>query len=255
MKNKFQVFLCVILSLVVCSCSEDGDKETGSMAIEFDNVVGEEDLTLLTVDEPYTNAASESYAVTLLRYYISQIRLHHSDGSVFEDAVNPDGSAGYYLIDESDPESLHVSIENVPVGDYTGISFTVGIDYDALQDGTLTGALSQDKGMFIDNNAGFFFLKMEGHSASTDQALRYHVSGYAAPTDNMLTKTVVMEATPAMVRTDKTPKVHLIIDINEFFTSPNDISFAASPSLVTAEETAKIAENYGNTFVFDHVHN
>lgn len=247
--------MCIILSLVVCSCSEDGDEKTGSMEIEFDNVVGDADLALETAGEPYTNAASESYAVTALKYYISHISLHRSDGFVFEDAVSHDGSSGYYLIDETDPGSLHVSLENVPAGDYTSISFTVGVDPEVLHDGTLTGALDENKGMFISESEGFIFLKFEGHSASADQAIRYHVSGSAAPADNLLTKTVDIGPTPAMVRGDKTPKVHLIIDVNGFFASPNEISFAATPSLLTAEETAPIAENYANTFVFDHVHN
>src|SRR5690606_28267435 len=210
-----------------------------------DNVAGDADLELQTAGEPYTKAAGEPYAVTMLKYYISEIRLHRSDGFVFEDAVRSDGSSGYYLIDESDPGSLHVSLDNVPAGDYTGISFTVGVDPETLQDGDLTDALGPDKGMFIDADEGFIFLKFEGHSAATDQAIRYHVSGYTAPADNVVRKELSIGTTPAMVRGDKKPKVHLIIDVNEFFGSPNEISFAATPALLTGEETIPIAENYG----------
>jgi hypothetical protein len=254
------ILSCIAISFCLFSCSDDSPEKdaTGSLSIEFDNVVGEDDLALNTAGEPYTNAAGESYKVTALKYYISNIRLRRNDDFVYEDEVAVDGSKGYYLIDESIAASRHLTIENVPPGDYVEMTFTIGVDANRLTEGAQTGSLDPVKGMFWSWNTGYIFVKMEGVSAASsdpDHVILYHVGGYADPDNNIKTKSVLMGDEPAMIRGDKTPEMHMIVDINKFFEAPNAISFADTPVQHSPAANKVIADNYTNTFIVDHVHN
>jgi hypothetical protein len=252
----FTISLCACLSLI--SCGDDSETTTGKMEIEFDNVAGEQDLVLNTTDEPYTNAAGESYRVTTLRYYISNIKLKRSDGTVYEDPLASDGSTGYYLIDESDAASQTISLQNIPEGDYTEVTFTIGVDAAKVAEGAQTGPLDPGAGMFWSWDSGYIFVKLEGtssYSSDPDHYILYHVGGYKDPNNNIKIKTCGMGSEPARVRGDHTPKVHIIADIQAFFAAPNEISFAGSPVRHSPASNKVVAENYMSTFEVDHVHN
>jgi hypothetical protein len=105
---------------------------------------------------------------------------------------------------------------------------------------------------------------MEGlsdDSSDEDNNIVYHVGGYksdsAAPglADNIRTKTVSLGTSPAMIRSDRAPEVHMIVDVNKFFDAPNQIKFSVAPVQHSPKDNTKIADNYMNTFVVDHVHN
>lgn len=263
MKNLLATAACLLFLSFMVSCSDDDEPQMGEIEIEFDNVVGSDDLELNTDDEAYTNSAGESYKVTTLRYYISNIVLKRSDGTMFNDVVTPDGSSGYYLVDESDHDSQHITLQNVPTGDYTEITFTIGVDADQVTEGAQTGPLDPAQGMFWSWNAGYIFVMMEGlsdASSDDDSIILYHVGGYksdaAVPSlaDNVRTKTVTL-GVPAMIRSDRAPEVHMIVDVNKFFDAPNQIKFSETPVQHSPAANTKIADNYMNTFVVDHVHN
>ncbi|HEY3404265.1 MAG TPA: MbnP family protein [Ohtaekwangia sp.] len=257
MKNIISVFMYALVFVLVISCSEDDNKEFGSLELEFDNVVGEADLELNTSDEPYTNEAGETYAITSLRYYISNIKLKRNDGTVYEDEMSADGSKGYYLIDEAEGETQHIELEGIPAGDYTEITFTIGVDANQVTEGAQTGPLDPAKGMFWSWKSGYVFVAVEGTSSSSsddDNIILYHVGGYDTP-NNIKTKTLPMGSAAAQVRGDKTPEVHVIADVNKFFASPHEISFEELPVRHMPADNVTIAENYVNAFVVDHVHN
>jgi len=252
-KNVFSLLLVITLF----SCSDDDSANTGSIVIEFDNVVSSADLALNTQDEPYTNAEGESYRVTTLKYYISSIKLHRTDGFIFEDEVSTSGDKGYYLVDESIEESTEIRLNNVPEGDYTQITFTIGVDANKIAEGAQAGVLDPVKGMFWSWNTGYIFVKLEGTStASSDEEKKilYHVGGYNEP-NNIRTKTVSMGDHEAMVRTNLTPEVHMIVDVNKFFEGNTTISFKTTPVRHMPSDNVVIADNYKNTFIVDHVHN
>lgn len=257
MKHLSKIILVCLFSIVLASCSDNEPTSKGSIVLEFDNVVGDADLMLNTKNEPYTNEAGESYKVTTLKYYISSIKLHRSDGAIFEDVVSGSGDQGYYLIDESNEESLEVTLNDVPVGDYNQITFTIGVDANKVTEGAQAGALDPVNGMFWSWNSGYIFVKLEGTSpSSTDDAhkITYHVGGYDEP-NNIRTKTISMGEHAATIRENLTPEVHMIVDLNKFFEGNAEISFAVSPVRHMPADNVEIADNYKETFIVDHVHN
>src|SRR5678816_526081 len=93
------IFCLFSLIFTLAACKKESNPYDanfrGSLGLEFDNVVGEEDLKLNTGS--YTNASGETFTVRSLRYFISNIRLTRTDGSEY--TVPQDSS--YFFIDES----------------------------------------------------------------------------------------------------------------------------------------------------------
>lgn len=257
------IYLFSLIAFMACS-KEDEGPQFGKLEIKFDNVVGTTSVELNTENEPYTNSAGETYNISTLRYYISNVRLQRADGSYYEDRMSPDGSKGYYLIDESEASSKRITLDSVPAGNYTHLIFTIGVDANQVEEGAQTGVLDPVKGMFWSWNSGYIFVMLEGTSSfSSDSAnyIVYHVGGYksdpAIPSlaDNIRVKTMPIIGDAASVSATRTPSLHIIVDVNKFFEAPNQIKFSETPVQHSPAANVKVSENYLNTFVLDHVHN
>ena len=117
------LLLSVGLSSWLVSCTDkQPDPDTGTLQLTFDNVVGNQDLQLTT--GAYTNATGEKFSVTLLNYFVSNIRLQRADGTTY--TVPQDSSC--FLIRESDPASQTIALNHIPTGAYTGVSYLIGVD-------------------------------------------------------------------------------------------------------------------------------
>lgn len=248
---------------LLSGCGDDqvNSGETGSIRIEFDNHAGEEDLAFNT---DYTNSSGETFRVTSLNYYISNIRLITTSGTAF---VVPQDSS-YFLIREDDGESHVVTLNNVPAGDYNAITFMIGVDSlrstmdISKRSGVLDPAQGGD-GMYWAWNTGYIFFKIEGTSpaAPPDQENKfyYHIGGYGgsdSPTLNNIRETTVsMNGARAEVRANRSPQVHLHVDVLQLFENPTTISIADYPSVMFSDFSTTISANYVNMFSFDHVHN
>lgn len=247
------------------SCSDDHTTapdatKTGSIILEFDNVVGDDEFTF---NKEYTNAAGEKFTTTILKYYISNISLVTSTGTVY--TVPQDNS--YFLVDESVPTSTKVKLTNIPEGDYKEVRYTIGVDSlrSTMPIEKRLGALDmsgQGKDMYWDWNSGYIFFKMEGSSSAIKEEennFRFHIGGfggYSAQTiNNIKTVSLSLGNTPATVRSTIAPQVHILADILKVFSGNKTIELAKNPSYMFSRSSVDIANNYMNMFSFDHVHN
>lgn len=247
--------------LSACDDDEGTPLGEGQLLIEFDNRVGEEDLALNT---DYTNAQGETFRLTKLNYYISNIILK-TDGGV-EFVVPQDSS--YFLILEDDELSQQLRLKNIPSGNYNHISFTIGVDSlrstmnITKRQGVLDPAQGHD-GMYWTWNSGYIFFKMEGTSpqvsADQDHKFYYHIGGYGGydtpGINNIQEKTIDMGNAVAQVRPEKAPEVHLHVDVLELFSNPTTISLAEHSLVMFSEYSKTVSANYVNMFKYDHVHN
>jgi hypothetical protein len=258
-------YLISILSivLILTSCDDDDavPQGAGQLTIEFDNRVGEENLELNT---DYTNSNGETFRLSKLNYYISNIKLKTNDGKEF---VVPQDSC-YFLIIENEDESQAITLSNIPAGDYNQITFTIGVDSlrstmdVSKRQGVLDPAQGHD-GMYWTWNSGYIFFKMEGTSpvAPVDQGNKfyYHIGGYGGyetpSLNNIREKTIDMGNAIAQVRTNKYPEVHLHVDVLEFFKTPTTITIAEHSLVMFGDYSKVVSGNYVNMFEFDHVHN
>ena len=266
MKRQFSTtLLCFCFILFSVSCKKDEIiPGPGTLILEFDNVVGDANLELNTATTPYSNSKGEAFKITGLRYYVTAIQLKKSDGTVYADEVKPDGSAGYYLIDEEDAESHEVTLKNIPPGDYTDVTFTVGIDADQVDHGTPTGALDPAKGLFVSWDSGYIFMAVDGASpvsAEANDAFEYHVGGYkevpgnANLVNNINTIVLSFNGSKATVEAGHEPEVHLLYDVKKFFDGPGgQVTFSANAMRQIPKDCADLAKNLTGAFTVDHVH-
>lgn len=259
-----------MLAIVIfSSCKKDSASDiqtgdTGSIILEFDNVVGSSDLQLNT--GTYTNGSGESFTISTLNYYISNIILTKTDGSEY--TVPKDES--YFLIKEEDEESHEIELGNIPAGDYESFTFTVGVDslMNTAPIEERTGVLDPAgaaNGMYWTWNSGYIFLKMEGTSpvsTTPDQKIYYHVGGfggYSSPTLNNIKKVTVAAPfeSSAKVRKDKPtpPEVHFFADAGKILDGTTHVSIAEYSMVHFSDISATIANNYAAMFSIDHIHN
>lgn len=257
-------FSVALVLLFALSCKKNNDTLSdtpGELSIEFDNIAGDKNLQLNT--GVYTNAAGEQFSISVLQYFISNIKLKKSDGTEY---VVPQDSS-YFMINESDEESQSVELK-VPQGDYTSLTFTVGVDSlrstmdISKRTGVLDPANYTDHGMYWGWNSGYIFLKMEGKSAVApgDGTFRYHIGGfggYSAPSINNIKQVTLNLSTAgaAKVREDKETNIHLLADVLKVFTGASNISIAANATVMSGTFSANIANNYAGMFRHDHTEN
>lgn len=266
MKSLFMAVLSAAILFTSCSKSTEPDfqpGDTGSLDIEFDNIAGAQDLQLNT--GVYTNSSGEPFSITTLNYFVSNIKLKNVDGSEY--VVPRDDS--YFLIKEENPTQL-ISLENIPAGNYNGISFILGVDSlkstEPIEN--RTGALDpagEAAGMYWVWNSGYIFLKMEGTSTvlpPADNAFFYHIGGfggYTSPTINniKLISLIGPSGAQAEIRKDKSeaPHIHIFADALKVFNGPVPVSIAANPMIMFSPLSVDIANNYQNMFSIDHIHN
>ena len=270
MKQMITVRLLVVIAvgLAVFSCdTTDTDTSfdpilTGRMRIVFDNVVGTSDLKLNA--DSYQNSIGESFTVTKFNYFVSNIRLRKDDGSEY---VVPQDSS-YFLIQEEKPTSQTITLANVPTGNYTALTFMLGVD--SLRSSTSdlnkrTGVLDPglNDGMYWEWNSGYIFLKLEGTSAvapaAQNNAFFYHVGGFGGgfngkkTINNLRTVTLPFKTDKATVQPNATPSVRLTANVLSLFNGPTKLSIAQHSSVMFDPYSTNIADNYAQMFSYDRI--
>ncbi|UFH53902.1 MbnP family protein [Spirosoma sp. KNUC1025] len=269
MKTTFLLSLlsALVIALAVVSCdTPDNDTSfdpatTGRMRIVFDNMVGSSDLKLGS--DTYQNAAGESFTLTRFNYFVSNIRLRKADGSEY---VVPQDSS-YFLIQEDLPASQTVTLTNVPAGDYTGLTFLIGVDsLRSLADiskrtGVLDPGLTTHDPMYWEWNSGYIFMKLEGTSpaapATQNNLFLYHVGGFGGGYDgkktinNLRTATILFRNDVASVETVVTPTIRLKTDALKVFNGTTHLSIAQHSSVMFEPFSGSIADNYAQMISYD----
>jgi hypothetical protein len=80
------------------------------------------------------------------------------------------------------------------------------------------------------------------------------VAGQANTLNNLQTKTLSFGTANAMVRTDITPEVHLLVNPLKMF-GADSISITKNPVIMGSVTSKGVAQAYPAMFEFGHVHN
>ncbi len=188
----FSIFLGLFLS-VSTSCKKKTTEPTleptplavekGIVTIDLSHKWGftnQTDFVLGTdLIHPMTN---DTLNFTTFKYYVSNFKFKKADGTWY---TQPES---YFLVDLSTPSSLVLTIPDVPVGDYTDVYYTMGVDSTRNVSGAQTGALAASNLMFWNWNSGYVFLKAEGTSVnSSTGTFQFHLGGFSGA-NNLLTE-------------------------------------------------------------------
>lgn len=267
---KRKLFLsCILVSALFLVGTKKPEREKIDkpvpLNIQFINQVGNQPLHLNT--EEYSNNSGESFTVSTLQYFISNIKFRNKSGKEY---VVPQDSS-YFLINENNPDSRQIRI-NVPEGDYDRIYFIVGVD--SLRNtmpvgkrkGVLDPANSMDNGMYWGWNSGYIFFKMEGNSPKApvdptgQRKFRYHIGGfggYSAPTINNIKQITIdlPDKGRIMARKENPSTTFVSADILKLFEGRTSIQISEHPSVMFSAFSVNIANNYSNLFSHHHTEN
>ncbi len=249
MKTRSLTTLCGLLfvasAAVFVGCKKDSDPEVttpGEVDLQLTNVVGTKPLTL--DGTAYATPSGETFTVTTLKYYVSNLKFTKSDGTVYA-APNT-----YFLVDQAQPASQHLAVTGIPSGTYTGVSFVVGVDAATTQGDplTLTGALNPANNMYWAWATGHIFMKLEGTvtSASPARALTCHIGGYTDPNNALVTATPSLNGSTLTVNGSHTSTVSVQADVLKMFDGVNHITLSTfSNAMMPGAEAMQVAKNYG----------
>jgi hypothetical protein len=245
---KITLFLAALVAF--SACKKDDMDGTGQFKIEFEHSFGADGFVLNNTTF-YTTASAEQVKFTMLKYYVSNIVLTKSDGTTW---AQPES---YYLIDMSNPATATLTVSDVPAGDYTSVSFMIGVDSTRNVSGAQTGALSTANGMFWSWNSGYIFFKAEGECPQASGSMfTYHVGGFSGADNALRTVNIDFAGAKAEVRKDAASQAHISVDVAQ--------AFDASPALVIATnnmihmpgaDAVAMSSRYQNMFEFEHIHN
>lgn len=232
-----------LVTLHGCKKAADLQAATGQVKFAVENTVGTQPLVLNSTVA--TTSTGATFTVSLFAYYLSNIKFTKSDGTVYA-ALDT-----YFLVSQARPGSLRFAVAGVPVGDYTGVSFVVGVD--AQKTGftdplALTGDLNPANNMYWTWNSGHVFLKLEGTrtSGSAPQPLTCHIGGYTAPNSAIVTAEPSFNGGKLLVRASQTPEITLRADATKLFDGPNSINLATfTGAEMPGPQAMQLAQNYG----------
>lgn len=265
MKHTITIGLLSVITLALavfaCDPPDTSPTELGHMRFVVDNVVGTSDLKLGT--DTYQNAAGESFTVTKFNYFLSNIHLRREDGSDF--VVPQDKS--YFLVEEDKPASQTITLTDVPVGNYTGITFLVGVDSlrslanISQRTGVLDPGVATHDPMYWEWNSGYIFMKLEGTSsaapATQNNLFLYHIGGFGGGYDgkktinNLRTVAIPFKSDVATVQTNVTPTVALKTDVLKLFNGSTQLRIAQHSSVMFEDYSTNIANNGAHMFSYD----
>ena len=213
----------------------------GKLTIQIDHVVGASILKLDSVG--YKNGLGQDFTITMFKYYAGKIRLYRKDGGNLSlDA--------YYLVDESEPESKRITIDNVPAGEYKGMDIQIGVDSADNCSGAQAGALDPLNAMFWAWNTGYIFLKLEGkspQSKSTGHILEYHIGGYRSP-NNCVRHENLKFKNAIIIANGTESAIRLKADAAAVLQGKEKIDFTKLSSVTDFHNATIIADNYAGMF-------
>lgn len=267
-KNIFSVLstaFVVVALMAMSSCGHNNinPNDKGDFSIEFESRVGDNELVLNT--QTYKNALNQDFTVTKFNYYVSNIVLTNADGTKYTVPQNE----SYFLISSADKASQTITLKNVQEGDYTGISFIVGVDSlrSTLDMSERTGVLDPAAGasdMYWSWNSGYIFMKMEGtspqaplDSVTNTRNLYYHIGGFGAngSINNIRKVEIAFGGDKAEVRNDASSEAHFYVDAAKVVNGTTNIDFSTHSDVMFGAFSTKIADNYKSMFSLMHIHN
>lgn len=217
-----------VAALCFAGCKKDTDTllDVGTVDVTFENTVGNAPLDLTTARAAYKTAAGDSFRVTKLVYYISNVQFNKADGSSYKVPNS------YFLVNQADAASQKISLPNIPVADYRSLTFVIGVDSTRNVSGAQTGALSQGNAMFWAWDTGYIFFKMEGNSpqarvgAAREGGLTFHVGGFRRDANAVRTVTTAVPNNGLIaVWAGGRPEVRMRADLLALFDGPTPLRF------------------------------
>lgn len=163
----------------------------------------------------YINTFGNLYSVATLKYFISDIYFHKSDGtSIYIDDE--------FYVDARDQSTLTFMPETkIPAGDYTSISFIFGISESKNIDGAFPDSPENAMEWPTPLGGGYHYMKLEGKVDSS--GVFNNFQAHTGPTFGNSNFVNVSLPVSAFSTTGDNTFINIIMDINKWWTNPNTL--------------------------------
>ena len=240
-----RIVLAIILLSIFSACKK---KEIDIDPAETAEESGQVDLHIKTVingkkiipfNTQFVNLCGDTFKISSLRYYISNVKLKKSDGTFYA----PEGS--YYLMDVSKKDSI-LNVLRVPFGTYTQLEFSIGVDSVRNHSGAQTGALDPVYQMIWTWQTGYKFVSLQGKwkdKSGVIKVIDYDIA------EDINYKTFIFNASLSnwsdiVVQNRSNSTMHIALDFGEMFKTPNTICFDTLSNVQSGHAMQTIANNY-----------
>jgi len=261
MKIKFATTFLIISGLIIFGSCKKDDKDpdagggggtaapTGNVKMHLDSKWGISNDDIVIGNEYIHAMSGDSIMLATYKYYISNFRLKKSDGSWWSQPNS------YYLVNHANVGSNVFDLTGVPPGNYTDISFVMGVDSLKNVSGAQAGALSTANDMFWSWSSGYIMIKAEGTSpqVSPGSVFSYHLGGFSGAFNIVQKKEYSFGATPLIVTTTTLPNIHMRLDVEELFDGVGSVSNGSTSSPGPLSLT--MATSFYNGILFDYLTN
>lgn len=258
MKKVKYLYSILIVSLLVgfVSCKKDNPEPTpepsattGTVKVKLDHKWGM-NWDAFAMNTAYTHPMSaEEITFTKLKYYISNVKLKKTDGTWWSQPES------YFLVEVGENTVPELSISGVPVGTYTDIEYTIGVDSTRNVSGSQTGALSTSNGMFWSWNSGYIFIKAEGTSPdSPSGAFEYHIGGFKDENNtNAIRVNTQNFGGELAVTGSNNPMIHFYVNAARFWHGGVLLANMNTVHMPGANAIT-LADNFREAFIVHHIH-
>ena len=237
--SKYLVLLLAVSFLYSCKKDEEDVvpvEGQNALIIDLGYEVDGQQLAFDTL--LYTNDAGSNYGVSRMWYYLSKIYLIKSDSSTVY-------LKDYIFVDANTSSTNQLKLAAVPVGNYIGMKFNIGLD--SAQN--ITGGLpvtTENLNMEwpVQMGGGYHFMKYEGHASDNtgDYGFAMHLGLNA-----YLVKCEIWN--PVVVSTG-TSNIRLVMNLNEWFRNPSiyDFNVDGNYSMGVMSAMTKLSQNGSDVF-------
>lgn len=218
-------FLTILSCLLLCSCHKtDNSTTVGSLCINFQTVVDGSPLAYDLLD--YVNAAGNRYEVNEVKYFISRVQFHKSDGTVI--SVSNNNGIHYF---DSDIPSTHnwLITDELSKGKYDSISFVMGLDEQQNVTGFFVNPPETNFAWPDILGGGYHYMQINGRWVNTNDSIRpfnLHTGigqlwEGGVPTQYIHNYfRVTLPLNSLEISAEKTSTIQLSMNVNEWFRSP-----------------------------------
>lgn len=189
------------LSFISCSEKPKIETETGRVQIQFNITWGSSGGSFALDSTMIHPRTEEEVEFSQFRFYVSNIKFKNTDGEWWAEPES------YYIVNGVSKDLSKLLINSLPIGSYTEMEFTFGVDSFRNVAGAQTGALATTNDLFWSWSTGYIMMKAEG-TANDSMDFSYHLGGFYGANNIVKSKLIIFPAN-LVVSKDTTPTVNL----------------------------------------------
>lgn len=227
--------LLTVVFLTLFSCDSDDGPQFADLTVNV--TVNMEGSPLVLNDKTYTNNGN-TFVVEKFLTYLTGFRLYRPDGSIFDE------NESFHLVRAENGSTYQFTMKDVPVGEYSGVRFFIGVDEPENLSIDQVGDLDPTNQMAWNWNVGYKYVLMEGRMTvgADEVGLVYHI-GF---TENVHT---ILDESVSLPVSASGGELNITLEVAELFRNPNPVNMAELNNVqFDKDQVAIIVENYKNGF-------